>query len=129
MSTDQRGGKSAAVVLEDAETGSVLKSLVPFSMPITGQVCFSNGTTDLGATTRTGAGLHREGESGRGQAGVRRRPSSLQRGYYIEPTVFADVDCAMTIAQEDRARGESKDWTSTSRRRRSTSREQNPGES
>jgi acyl-CoA reductase-like NAD-dependent aldehyde dehydrogenase len=35
------GGKSAAVVLEDADVGQVLQSLVPFSMPITGQVCFS----------------------------------------------------------------------------------------
>jgi acyl-CoA reductase-like NAD-dependent aldehyde dehydrogenase len=35
------GGKSAAIVLEDADIGQVLQSLVPFSMPITGQVCFS----------------------------------------------------------------------------------------
>ncbi len=35
------GGKSAAVVLEDADIGQALQSLVPFSMPITGQVCFS----------------------------------------------------------------------------------------
>lgn len=35
------GGKSAAIVLEDADINQVLPSLVPFSMPITGQVCFS----------------------------------------------------------------------------------------
>jgi acyl-CoA reductase-like NAD-dependent aldehyde dehydrogenase len=35
------GGKSAAIVLDDADVGQVLQSLVPFSMPITGQVCFS----------------------------------------------------------------------------------------
>jgi len=35
------GGKSAAIVLDDADIGTVLQSLVPFSMPITGQVCFS----------------------------------------------------------------------------------------
>jgi acyl-CoA reductase-like NAD-dependent aldehyde dehydrogenase len=35
------GGKSAAVILEDAKVEQVLPSLVPFSMPITGQVCFS----------------------------------------------------------------------------------------
>ncbi len=35
------GGKSAAIVMEDADIGSVLQSLVPFSMPITGQVCFA----------------------------------------------------------------------------------------
>jgi acyl-CoA reductase-like NAD-dependent aldehyde dehydrogenase len=35
------GGKSAALILEDADVSKVLPSLVPFSMPITGQVCFS----------------------------------------------------------------------------------------
>ncbi len=35
------GGKSAAVVMPDADVGAMLKSLVPYSMPITGQVCFS----------------------------------------------------------------------------------------
>jgi acyl-CoA reductase-like NAD-dependent aldehyde dehydrogenase len=35
------GGKSAAIILEDADVAKVLPSLVPFSMPITGQVCFS----------------------------------------------------------------------------------------
>jgi acyl-CoA reductase-like NAD-dependent aldehyde dehydrogenase len=35
------GGKSAAVVMPDADIGAMLKSLVPYSMPITGQVCFS----------------------------------------------------------------------------------------
>jgi acyl-CoA reductase-like NAD-dependent aldehyde dehydrogenase len=35
------GGKSAALVMPDADIGAMLKSLVPYSMPITGQVCFS----------------------------------------------------------------------------------------
>src|SRR5690606_1712149 len=35
------GGKSAAIVLEDADMDQVLQSLVPYTMPITGQVCFS----------------------------------------------------------------------------------------
>ena len=29
------------------------------------------------------------------------RPAHLPRGYYVEPTPFADVDNAMTIAQEE----------------------------
>jgi aldehyde dehydrogenase (NAD+) len=29
------------------------------------------------------------------------RPSHLSRGYFVEPTVFADVDSRMTIAQEE----------------------------
>ena len=39
--TLELGGKSAAIVLEDADLSNVLQSLVPYSMPITGQVCFS----------------------------------------------------------------------------------------
>lgn len=35
------GGKSAAIVMEDARLDQVLPTLVPYSMPITGQVCFS----------------------------------------------------------------------------------------
>jgi betaine-aldehyde dehydrogenase len=29
------------------------------------------------------------------------RPAALDRGWYVEPTVFADVDNAMTIAREE----------------------------
>jgi len=29
------------------------------------------------------------------------RPAHLQKGYFVEPTVFADVDTRMTIAQEE----------------------------
>src|SRR5690606_24958663 len=39
--TFELGGKSAAIVLDDADMSHVLQSLVPYSMPITGQVCFS----------------------------------------------------------------------------------------
>ncbi|BBD99974.1 aldehyde dehydrogenase [Sphingobium amiense] len=35
------GGKSAALIMDDAPLADVLPSLVPYSMPITGQVCFS----------------------------------------------------------------------------------------
>src|SRR5690606_20711934 len=35
------GGKSAALIMDDADMSQVLPSLVPYSMPITGQVCFS----------------------------------------------------------------------------------------
>lgn len=35
------GGKSAAVLLDDADFGKALPSLMVYSMPITGQVCFS----------------------------------------------------------------------------------------
>jgi acyl-CoA reductase-like NAD-dependent aldehyde dehydrogenase len=35
------GGKSAAVLLDDADFGAALPSLMVYTMPITGQVCFS----------------------------------------------------------------------------------------
>jgi aldehyde dehydrogenase (NAD+) len=35
------GGKSAAVILPSADISQTLNSLVPFSMPLTGQACFS----------------------------------------------------------------------------------------
>ena len=35
------GGKSAAVILPSADIGRTLESLAPFSMPLTGQACFS----------------------------------------------------------------------------------------
>ena len=57
----------------------------------------------VGGATRLGARLHREGQ-GRGRtrsspaAAVRRRSPT---GFYVEPTIFADVDNRMTIAQEE----------------------------
>ena len=132
------GGKSAAVVLEDADVGQVLQSLVPFSMPITGQVCFSltrvlvprsrateirdayvgavgkmkvgdpfDAATHMGPLTMKRQLDRVQGyiEKGR-REGARLvcgggRPEHLKKGYFIEPTVFADVDTRMTIAQEE----------------------------
>jgi len=48
----------------------------------------------------TGDELHRDREKGQGQAGGRREPRGRQ-GYFIEPTVFADVQDNMRIAQEE----------------------------
>ncbi len=48
-----------------------------------------------------------EGYIGKGRAEGARvvagggRPAGFSRGYYVEPTVFADVDSRMTIAQEE----------------------------
>ena len=47
-------------------------------------------------------GLHRQGHRRGRHAGHRRRPpKDLDRGYYIEPTVFGNVDNHSTIAQEE----------------------------
>ncbi|HUN28019.1 MAG TPA: aldehyde dehydrogenase [Steroidobacteraceae bacterium] len=132
------GGKSAAIVLEDADLGQVLQSLVPYSMPITGQVCFSltrvlvpesraaevldayvgavRGTkvgdpfdpqTQMGPLTmerqlkRVQGYIAKGREEGAQLVTGGGRPKGLDRGYFIEPTVFSGVDSRMTIAQEE----------------------------
>jgi acyl-CoA reductase-like NAD-dependent aldehyde dehydrogenase len=132
------GGKSAAVILDDADVAQVLPSLVPYSMPITGQVCFSltrvlvpearkqefldayvgavrgikvgdpqNEATQMGPLTMARQLERVQGYIAKGnEQGARLvtgggRPAGFERGYFIEPTVFADVDSRMTIAQEE----------------------------
>jgi aldehyde dehydrogenase (NAD+) len=132
------GGKSAAIVLEDADLGHVLESLVPYSMPITGQVCFSltrvlvprsraaevlDAYVDAVRGTKVGDPFEADTQMGplamkrqldrvqgyiaKGRSEGARlvtgggRPRGLDRGYFIEPTVFSDVSSRMTIAQEE----------------------------
>jgi acyl-CoA reductase-like NAD-dependent aldehyde dehydrogenase len=132
------GGKSAAIVLDDADVGQVLKSLVPYSMPITGQVCFSltrvlvpetrkqelldayvgavktvkvgdpqDPATQMGPLAMKRQLERVQGYIGKGKAEGATlvlgggRPKGLDRGYFVEPTVFADVDSSMTIAREE----------------------------
>jgi acyl-CoA reductase-like NAD-dependent aldehyde dehydrogenase len=132
------GGKSAAIVLDDAEVGQVLPSLVPYSMPITGQVCFSltrvlvpeqrktefldayvgavknvkvgdpqDTATQMGPLAMKRQLERVQGYIGKGKAEGATlvlgggRPKGLDRGYFVEPTVFADVEPSMTIAKEE----------------------------
>lgn len=132
------GGKSAALILDDADLSSVLPSLVPYSMPITGQVCFSltrvlvpasrydevlDGYVDAVRKVRLGDPFDDQTQIGPltlerqrdrvesyvaiGQKEGARlvtgggRPAEHNRGWYFEPTVFADVTPDMTIAQEE----------------------------
>ncbi|WP_375392982.1 aldehyde dehydrogenase [uncultured Sphingomonas sp.] len=132
------GGKSAAVICDDAKVEAVLPSLVPYSMPITGQVCFSLTRVltprarreefvdayvsavrgiKLGDPFADGTGMgpltlerqrdRVEGYIGKGKAEGARivqgggRPADLNRGFFIEPTVFVDVEPGMTIAREE----------------------------
>ena len=132
------GGKSAAVILPDADVSSIMPSLVPFSMPITGQVCFSltrvltprsrrdeiaeaymagvKGVkvgdpfaegTGIGPLTMERQRERVEGYIAKGKAEGARlamgggRPADLNRGFYVEPTVFLDVEPSMTIAREE----------------------------
>jgi aldehyde dehydrogenase (NAD+) len=132
------GGKSAAMILDDAKIDDVLKSLVPYSMPITGQVCFSltrvlvprtrrdeivEAYTDVVGKVKVGDPF--AADTGMGPLAMQRqlervqgyiekgraegatlalgggRPSALNRGFFIEPTVFTGVESHMTIAQEE----------------------------
>jgi len=132
------GGKSAAIVLDDADISQVLPSLVPFSMPITGQVCFSltrvlvprsraaevrdayvaairtvkvgdpfDAATQMGPLTMKRQLTRVQGYIEKGRAEGAKlvlgggRPEHLKKGFFIEPTVFDDVDMRMTIAQEE----------------------------
>ena len=132
------GGKSAALLLEDADMDKVLPTLVPYSMPITGQVCFSQTRVLVpksrkqemldaytGAVSKVKVGNPFEADTGMGPLAMQRqlervqgyiekgkeegaklvlgggRPADMNRGFFIEPTVFSDVDPNMTIAQEE----------------------------
>lgn len=132
------GGKSAAMVLEDADIDRILPSLVPYSMPITGQVCFSLtrvlvptrrrdeivdaytaavGKIALGDPFADGVQMgplamerqrdRVEGYIAKGRAEGATlalgggRPANMNRGWFVEPTVFTHVDPSMTIAREE----------------------------
>ncbi len=132
------GGKSAAILLDDADFMKALPSLMVYSMPITGQVCFSltrilvpesrkqefldlfvgavstikvgdpaNPETQMGPLT-----MARQLERVQGYiaAGVAEgatlacgggRPDGLEKGFFVQPTVFKDVQANMKIAQEE----------------------------
>jgi aldehyde dehydrogenase (NAD+) len=132
------GGKSAAILLDDADFKAALPSLMIYSMPITGQVCFSltrilvperrkqefldmflgavsgikvgdpfDPATQMGPLTMARQRTRVEGyiAAGKGE-GARLacgggRPKGLDKGYFVEPTVFTDVHPYMKIAQEE----------------------------
>ncbi|HWK15293.1 MAG TPA: benzoylformate decarboxylase [Rhizobiaceae bacterium] len=132
------GGKSAAVLLPDADFKAAMASIVPYSMPITGQVCFSltrilvpesrkqefldvylgivsgikvgdpmDPATQMGPLTMARQLSRVQGyiEAGRNEGATIAigggRPQGLDKGYFIEPTVFTDVQPDMKIAQEE----------------------------
>jgi acyl-CoA reductase-like NAD-dependent aldehyde dehydrogenase len=136
--TLELGGKSAAIVLDDADLVSNIENLFVATMLNNGQTCYL-GTRVLAPRSRyeevvqTVAGLASslavgdpmaettqigpmasarqrdrvesyiakgKGEGARLVVGGG-RPASQDRGWYVEPTVFADVDNNSTIAQEE----------------------------
>ncbi|MGW3120106.1 aldehyde dehydrogenase [Streptomyces sp. NPDC001107] len=136
--TLELGGKSAAVILDDADIPTAVAALAKVSFPNNGQTCTANTRvlapahhyeqvldviTDLARSLTVGDPLDpataigpvvsaRQREriegyitTGRTE-GARlttggRRPSHLDRGWFLEPTVFGDVSNDMTIAREE----------------------------
>lgn len=136
--TLELGGKSAAIILEDADLDSTLPMLVFSGLMNTGQACV--GQTRIlaprsrydevveklaGAVAAMQAGLpddpaamigplisekQRDRVEGYIKKGLEEgarivtgggRPEGLDSGWFVQPTVFADVDNSMTIAQEE----------------------------
>jgi betaine-aldehyde dehydrogenase len=136
--TLELGGKSAAIIAEDADLDAALPTLMPFALMNNGQACVAqtrilaprsryaevkdalaeavrnfkvgdplDPTTECGPLTAERQRERVEGYIAKGKEEGATivvgggRPSGLDRGWYVEPTLFADVDNAMTIAQEE----------------------------
>lgn len=136
--TLELGGKSAAVVLDDADIAQAAATLVGAECFVNGQICSSLTRIVVGRTRqaeliealgsafsaiRIGDPYDPASELGplatarqrdrvesyiaKGRAEGARlvtgggRPTHLDRGWYVEPTLFADVDNAHTIAREE----------------------------
>ncbi len=136
--TLELGGKSAAIVLEDADFSATAAALGFLSFANSGQACFvmSRVLAPVSRYEEAVSGLTAEASalvigdpmadgtmmgplvSPRQRAGVEsyvtagiadgarivtggRRPAAPVRGYYYEPTVFADATSGMSIAREE----------------------------
>ena len=133
------GGKSAAIVLDDADLGATVEGLKFASLMNNGQACVAqtrvlasrdryrdvvdalgamvgdlqvgdptDAETDIGPLV---ARHHQERvekyialgqeEGARVVVGGSGRPTGLDKGWYVQPTVFAEADNSMRIAQEE----------------------------
>ncbi|MFC9732500.1 aldehyde dehydrogenase [Streptomyces roseolus] len=136
--TLELGGKSAAVILPDADVATAVAGIVPAAWMNNGQACvaqtrilaprsryeeyaeaFSAAASalvvgdPLDPATQLGPLVARRQQRrsldyiGIGQAEGAKllagggRPEGLDRGWYVEPTLFGDVDNAMRIAREE----------------------------
>ena len=136
--TTELGGKSAAIVLDDADIGKVVEGIMPNLVGLCGQQCaaFSRilvplplkgaveeamaaamqyvqvgdpfvETTQMGplVTQRQHGRVFDYIRQGKAQ-GARivtggNRPTHLDRGWFVEPTLFTDASNDMTIAREE----------------------------
>jgi geranial dehydrogenase len=135
--TLELGGKSAAIVLEDASMDALLKGLPAASLLNSGQACFSctrilapkgryrevvDAVAGLASSLVIGDPMDPETHVGPMASDAHRnrvesyisigkreaklvaggdRPASQKRGWFVSPTVFADVSNSSSIAQEE----------------------------
>jgi betaine-aldehyde dehydrogenase len=133
------GGKSAAIILDDADLAATMEGLKFASLMNNGQACVaqtrilasrSNYDTVVSALADTVKGMTvgdpddptteigplvaerqqervdkyialGQEEGARVVVGGNGRPDGIEKGWYVQPTVFADVDNKMRIAQEE----------------------------
>jgi acyl-CoA reductase-like NAD-dependent aldehyde dehydrogenase len=137
--TLELGGKSAAIVLDDADPATVAAGIRMASLSNSGQICNAltrilvpearqadfvdalatamdslhvgdpkDPTTDLGplVSQRQQESVRRHIDAGKHHGarlvtGGADLPDGVERGWYVRPTLFADVDNRMPIAQEE----------------------------
>ena len=138
--TLELGGKSAAIILDDADLATTIPTLLPNAIMNNGQACIAQTRilaprarygevvdavvsgvsamkvgdpmdpgTEVGPVVAERQRTRIEGylESGREEGatvalgGGRPSGSDFATGWYVEPTVFSDVDNKMRIAQEE----------------------------
>jgi betaine-aldehyde dehydrogenase len=133
------GGKSAAIILDDADLGATIEGLQSASLMNNGQACIAQTrilasrnryaeVVDALSTMVSGlkVGDPMDPETAIGPLVAQRQqervekyialgqeegarlvtggngmPEGLEKGWYVQPTVFADVDNSMRIAQEE----------------------------
>jgi aldehyde dehydrogenase (NAD+) len=118
--TLELGGKSAAVVLDDIDLETVARTISGAECFLSGQVCSSltrivvprvgdpfDPETQMGPLASE---RQRDRVLGYVEQGVQegailatggQRPAHLERGWFVEPTVFGNVDNGSTIAREE----------------------------
>ena len=136
--TLELGGKSAAIVLDDADLGSAVEALFAATLLNNGQMCALSTRVlaprsryddvvgvlaGLAGALQVGDSLEPETQIGpvasarqrervegyieKGRAQGARvvvgggRPADRDRGWFVEPTIFADVENSYTIAREE----------------------------
>jgi betaine-aldehyde dehydrogenase len=136
--TLELGGKSAAIILDDADLAATIGPLVDAGIMNNGQACVAqtrilasrsryaevrDALAETVGAFRVGDPLDPETQCGPLVAERQRdrvegyiakgksegatlvvgggRPAGIDKGWFVEPTLFADVDNSMTIAQEE----------------------------